>query len=273
MKKTKSYILALAVGTVLSALSAVGGQQQGKAEEQPKTPAEANMVGKVFEVKYADAGRIADLIRVFPVGAVHPDRVLGVVSVRGDAATLAAVGEAIKKLDVPPQPRKSIDLTAYLLVASKQSSDGTGVPSELQDVATQLKGALGFQHYRLVDSLLLRTTDGSGGHLVGVVPWNTGDAQKAKYDFSIDRAQLESEGTTSTQPLVADNQAGRSPVFVHGLNLSIDFSGPQLPGLGSNLSRINTDVELREGQKVVVGKTAFDSPDSALILVLTAKSN
>jgi hypothetical protein len=34
---------------------------------------------------------------------------------------------------------------------------------------------------------------------------------------------------------------------------------------------ISSTLDLQEGQKVVVGKTSFDSPQNALILVLTAK--
>ncbi len=34
---------------------------------------------------------------------------------------------------------------------------------------------------------------------------------------------------------------------------------------------INTDLDVREGQKVVVGKTNMDSSDRALIVVVTAK--
>jgi hypothetical protein len=34
---------------------------------------------------------------------------------------------------------------------------------------------------------------------------------------------------------------------------------------------IHTDIDLNEGQKVVVGKTSFASPNNALILVLAAK--
>ena len=34
---------------------------------------------------------------------------------------------------------------------------------------------------------------------------------------------------------------------------------------------IQTDVDLREGQKVVVGKSNIESTDSALFVILTAK--
>jgi hypothetical protein len=34
---------------------------------------------------------------------------------------------------------------------------------------------------------------------------------------------------------------------------------------------VHTDIDVREGQKVVVGKANIDNADNALILVLTAK--
>ena len=63
---------------------------------------------------------------------------------------MAAVEEAIKNLDVPAPPAKSIDLTAYLLVASRKSTEGANLPSELQEVVKQLKGVLNYQGFRLL---------------------------------------------------------------------------------------------------------------------------
>ena len=37
------------------------------------------------------------------------------------------------------------------------------------------------------------------------------------------------------------------------------------------IAGITTDIDVREGQKVVVGKANIDNSDNALILILTAK--
>jgi hypothetical protein len=46
-------------------------------------------------------------------------------------------------------------------------------------------------------------------------------------------------------------------------------------GIGDNRggpnASIQTVVDIREGQKVIVGKTGLNGPDQAIILVLTAK--
>ncbi len=52
----------------------------------------------------------------------------------------------------------------------------------------------------------------------------------------------------------------------HGTMGTAPVTVPKTPS-----ARIRTSIDVGEGQKVVVGKTALNFPDNALILVLTAK--
>jgi hypothetical protein len=72
---------------------------------------------KLFQVKYADVRRLANVFRAFGA-TVEPDADLKVISVRAPKEVLAAIEESLQRLDVPQAPAKNVQLEAYLLTAS-----------------------------------------------------------------------------------------------------------------------------------------------------------
>jgi hypothetical protein len=50
-----------------------------------------------------------------------------------------------------------------------------------------------------------------------------------------------------------------------------DQQGNSVTGSSNLRTSIATDIDIREGQKVVVGKTSMDGSDNHLILVVTAE--
>ncbi len=85
----------------------------------------------------------------------------------------------------------------------------------------------------------------------GTFPY--GKDQNADYVFRLRSARLGSEG----QPRV---------IRIDGLH----FEAGKPSGRGGSLS-MNAEIDVREGQYAVVGKTGIEGADKALILVLTAK--
>ena len=229
------------------------GQQAPSGQAQTK-PAADRIITKVFEVKYGDVYHIASLIRTFSgIGDAHPDSLLRVIGVRGEASAVEAAGEAIEKLDKPPE-RETIDLTGYLLIASHEASTRAALPKDVEEVMKQLKATLDFQGCRLLETFNLRTLDGEGGGLMGLVHTGPGEHDAARYTFGVGQARVISKETPAV-------------IWLSRLDLRLD------PIVGYGLSRISTDLNVREGQKVVVGKTAFGGrPGDALMLVLTAKA-
>jgi hypothetical protein len=213
-------------------------------------------VQRIFEVKFADVDRLAEMLRLF--GPVLSNRELRVITVSGSPELVAAVEDAIKRFDVPPPATKNIELTAYLLVASDHTTSNT-LP-ELDPVVKQLKGIFGYQGFRLLDTLLVRCRDGREGEAVGVAPpQDSREIHKTLYSLRFKAARISSDSS------------GRS-IRIDGLRL-----GPKVPvttkdgGLTYLDTGINTDLDVREGQKVVVGKATIEGSSSALFLVLTAK--
>ena len=232
------------------------------AEEKKKTdePAPAVTVEaqhwpvKLFQVKYANVNHLANLFRAFGATA-QPDEDLKAISVRAPKEVLAAIEESLQRLDVPQVPAKNVQLEAYLLTASGQGPS-VNIPGDLDPVIKQLKSVFNYQGFRLLGTLSWRGRDGTGGAVSGLLPSVSSDStQPTFYSFNIHSVGITSEGKEPT-------------IRINELTLKLDFT---VKGSGNQRAIINTSIDAREGQKVVVGKANIDNADSALILILTAR--
>jgi hypothetical protein len=198
-------------------------------------------------LKYADARNVANVLAVFGYG-IKADRDMRVVAVSAPAEAMSAIEDAVKRLDVPTAAPKDIDLVVYLVVASEQSSADGGLPPELQPVAGELKKIFSYKSFRLLDSILLRTQPGNRATASGTIA-PIGDAKTMMYNFEV-------------QPSgVSEDSNGR---LIRLDNLNLSMSG------GDRNGGIRTEITVREGQRVVVGKSNIGAGGS-LILVVTAK--
>jgi hypothetical protein len=220
---------------------AVAGLAQEKPARQPD--ASEHWPFKMFQVKYADVKQLRDVLSVFG-GYINADAHLKVLAVRAPERILTTIEESIKLLDVPPVPARNIELTVHLLIASSQAA-ASGLPAELDPAIKQLKAIFNYKGYRLLETLLIRTREDQSADLSGNV--TSIDAHEPDvYTFHINSARITTDG--------------KDHVFhINNLQLRIRHAG------------ITTDIDVREGQKVVVGKANIDNSDNALILVLTAK--
>jgi hypothetical protein len=228
--------------------------QKEKTEESKGTEVlPQNWPVKMFQVKYADVGRLANLFRAFGA-TVQPDSDLRALSVRAPKEVLAAIEESLQRLDVPQPAAKNIDLNAYLLTASQQGATGN-IPPELDPVVKQLKTIFNYHNFRLLGTLALRGRDGSGGSTNGVLPAVSADSTRpTDYAFDMRSASVISDSKERS-------------VRIDGLGLRLNFALKD----GNVNAQIHTSIDVHEGQKVVVGKANIDNADNALILVLTAK--
>jgi hypothetical protein len=219
----------------------VAGLAQEKPARQPD--ASDNWPVKMFQVKYANVNQLRDVLNIF--GAfISADTHLKVLTVRAPEKILTTIEESIKLLDVPPPPARNIELTAHLLIASSQA-DASALPVDLDPAIKQLRAIFNYKGYRLLETLLLRTREDQAADLSGNLP-SIDTHDPPVYTFHINSARITTDG--------------KDHVFhINNLQLRIRHTG------------ITTDIDVREGQKVVVGKANMDNSDNALILVLTAK--
>jgi hypothetical protein len=224
-------------------LLAVAGLALG--QEQPMT------IQKLIEIKYADPDRVARLVQGPGIG-VRSDSSLHAIIVSGPLVAVALVESMVKKLDVAPA---NIELTVYLI--SGNSHDATDdLPKDLASTAKQLHGVFAYKSYRILQSFMLRDREnGHGSSTSGTLPNSS-----AGYVF-----HYQSMAVSSGTPRV---------VHIDNAQFSVNTPTGQRDDKGHAItdnSAINTDLDIGEGQKVVVGKSNVHGSDDALILVITAQ--
>jgi len=218
------------------------------ASPSPSASAEARRgvrpgdVQKVFIINHVGIDDLVRILSVFPAelsGMERDNR--RVLSVSAAPAVVAAIEETIKRLDVPPPPIKSVEITAYVLECSASGDAGT-LPQDLQGVLVQLKKIFNYSGCALARTLFARATDDSrfaaefNEHAAGT------------YHLSVSKVAVD-----ASQPPV---------VRLRGLDLA-NFLGPAR-------SRLGGDIEVRDGQKVVLGRLGITESGKDEIVVLTA---
>ncbi len=230
------------------------------AQEQKKEEPKPQMVQKLFILKYADPFGIEGTLRVFGA-AVVVNRAAHALAVSASSATMPAIEEVIQKLDVPSAGPKDIDLTVYFLVASEtENAVGRPLPKDLDTVVVQLKGSFPFKSYGLKDVLNLRTRTGRGAETSsagGAVQIGQASAPIIT-QFKVNSTSVGPDGTIRIDGLKS------------GSRMPVPTAGSGTPTWTYVDIGVNTDLDIKEGQKLVVGRVGI-SPDQALFLVLTAR--
>jgi len=251
---------------ILALLAAPLAAQDQKKEEAPKEP----QVQKLFVLKYADPNQIANLIKVFAT-SVTTSYDMHALAVSATKEAMVAIGDAINRLDVPPPPPQAqpapqnVEMTLYLVVGSA-AADGASapLPKDLESVIAQMRNAFSYKLYRLQDVQIIRTRTG------------------ARVDTSGVAGAVQVGGASQpilTQTRIESVRIGRDgSIHVDGLHISSRMPsavGAVPPGAVAvqftyNDVGISANVDLNEGQKVVVGKSGMN-PEEAMFVVLSAR--
>lgn len=230
------------------------------AAQEPKKP---ETVQRLFILKYADGGQLVNLFRVF-VASITQNLEMHALAVSGSPEAIATIEDAIKRLDVPPPAPQNIELTVYYVIGGENENTGSSLPKDLDSVATQLKNAFPFKTYRLLDALELRTRAGQGGDSSGSPGPNAAGQGATVTQFHMNSANVSPDGSSV-----------RIDKMKAGVRLPV-ASTSGTPGGGINTQYtyvdigVNADVDIKPGQKVVVGRLSMGQ-NQALFLVLTAR--
>jgi hypothetical protein len=244
--------------------------QQATPSPEPKSDGDAvtekGFKSKIFEVKYRDVNSLAAVLRQLGSGfkgaTISPNSDFKTLTVRDFPENLATMEEALKRLDTPSAPRRNIELHMHVLVASHTSANVSGpnsqIPAELKDVLTELRRTLNYGNYELATSVVQRLTEtqrglrGKGMAEVFRSP-NTAGSVTLPYEYLINWVTIAS--TPTGAPVIQISEFS----FTTGLtSTTLD-----------NRTQVQTALNLRDGEKVVVGTATLG--DRALIIVLTAK--
>ena len=214
------------------------------AQDPPKQDAPKQMAQKIFELKHVEPGEVQMLLRALDAN-ISPVNNLHMIAVRASKETIDVIEEALKRIDVPRPAKKNIEFTGYMILASSKTTDTTDAP-ELAPVIKQLRALFPYKGYRVVETMFLRSRDGDSGNASGyIVDSLNGNRHSYKFGFN-------------TAALTADRQIRMN-------NVHLEVNTP------SGILGFRTQLDIREGQKVVVGKSNVVGTEDALILVLNAK--
>jgi hypothetical protein len=231
------------------------------AAQEPKNPLlpqnASPRVQRLFILKYADPMQLSNLLKVFDA-SITQNHELHALAVSSSPEAMAAIEDAIKKLDVPPAAPQNIELTVYYLIGGDSENAGGPLPKDLDSVAAQLKNAFPFKAYRLLDALELRTRNGLGGDGSGSPGPNAAGLGATVTQFHMNSASVSQDGSS----VRIDNMKAGVKLPVAKATTEGGYSYVDLG--------VNADVDVKPGQKVVVGHLSMGQ-NQALFLVLTVR--
>jgi hypothetical protein len=118
-----------------------------------------------------------------------------------------------------------------------------------------LRNIFAYQNFQLLDTAVARSRSGQRAGMNGVLSLGK---ETVPYQLTL-------------QPSIQADEKTRS-IRIDGLRFStrVPINSPS-GRQGQYEAAINADIDVKEGQKVVVGKTGIEGAERALILVLSGK--
>jgi hypothetical protein len=239
-------------------------------KKEPEYVNHTNFKSKIIELKHRNPREIQSVVSLLGSGAqgarISWDEQYKTLTVRDYPENIATIEEAVKRLDVPQPPKPNpwnapdIEVTGYLLIASQSEASATPRPAQLENVLKQLEIMLSYKSYQLLSPIVQRVSGINGkidteGLVTFKLPETSGSLS-AQYRLVIQRVSYDRD---LTSPLIKLSQ----------LHFELYGNGDEnLRAIGR--AKIETALNLRDGEKVVVGTASLR--DKALVLVLTAKA-
>jgi hypothetical protein len=260
--------------TFLLASATFGQQPQGQASDRYVT--EKGFKGKVFELKHREPSSLSNVLKPLGSGFKGADITyndeMRIISVRDFPENIAAIEEAIKRLDTPKsaEPQVNLEVQVSLIMASRNAGpESADAPAAVAKVVEQLRENLKFRSYRYLNTFISRTRDG------GRVDAN-GTADKFFLQEEIKGRQTFYTYRLENVRLV-NTEGGGQVIQVRDFRFSI--SVPLVirttPGGGAEIQYrdvgINTGLTMKDGEIIVVGNSNVGSADETLIVAVSIK--
>jgi len=237
------------------------------AQEKPKD--DYNTVrefrNKVFSIQNREPRTIASAVKLLGSGFKGADlsvnEELRTITVRDFPENIAAIEEAIKRLDQPAAQAPDVEMKISVLIGSKTPLAGAAVPEDLAPVVKQLESTLRYAHYGLMTTTVHRTKTGNGIEGSGVAEptllgMTAAQSRPIFYSYRLRGITFNTSSERSNVAIDNFNFSMRVPLDVGNGSIQYQSVGFETP------------VAVREGEKVVIGTTTMR--DKALIVVLTA---
>ncbi len=240
---------------------------QGDKSDSPSNNVQGN-VTKIVRVRYGSPRVLATMAGSSSGIHYQWDDSLGAIVLKGPPSAVESVEQTIRELDVPSSssPSKDVEITVSVIGASNRPEllPQGEVPDSLTAVVKQLRAVFPYKNYQLLSSMLMRSREGTKAENQGIMQGFSGanSSYPSPYNLVYEEANVTS---LDGKPMI------------HLRNFRF-FNHARVPVNGSDSSQYTmsdvgllTDVDLREGQKVVVGKANMENSDSALFVILSAR--
>lgn len=274
--KLRMCLLLLIISMGPASVLATPQEKQDKRETAPEenSAKRSALVGRVFGLKNRDPEDMFSAIRPLMSGTALStysfSRELRTLTIRDYPENVAAIGEAIKRLDVPIEPSSqpqllSFDLRLDLITATKSGENSTQFTGDLAKVVEQLRSTLGFASYKLLSTILGRAQErakfSSSGALRGLIQTPNTEQTDSPWFYTVTTEHLNVSRDASGQVFLG------IPGFRFGIRVPLMLkTGVNYQDVG-----ITNDISLKEGEKVVVGTTSAGSVSEAIIVVISFK--
>jgi hypothetical protein len=192
---------------------------------------------QTFTLKYADPESLGRILEPYLTnkGILRVEPKTRTITLVDEQAVLDAAVKIIERFDVKPVQLQLL----FRLVAATQVKEPAPVPADLQPIARQIQEIMRFNQFTAVDQAFLLTQGGAESTLhIGGEPGYT----------------------IYVTPEILEGDTGAVRLHV----ILAHYHG--------NRSIIDTRVELRDGETVVLGASKIDGGDKALITVVNLKT-
>jgi type II secretory pathway component GspD/PulD (secretin) len=228
---------------------------------RPQAPAsEAGKITKVVRV-HTTATNLAAVASAGSPVDIRADNTLKAIVIKGKPSDVEALEKTIRELDSPTSTSgsKNVELTVYLLSGSNSSSSpaAESTAAAVTPVVKQLRAVFPYSNYLLLSTILLRSAADAPASTAGLLKAFGNAAEGSSptsYTILYKAARVSSDQAGPNIHLTGFHFLVRVPIAHSMFDAGID-----------------TDIDLREGQKVVVGKSNLENVDSALFVILVAK--
>lgn len=240
-------------------LEAKAGAQRAMADEKADVA--------LVRLKYADPETVARLLASLGVGA-QQDRTLRLLVISGAEGRVARAQKLIQEIDVPgaagvvpggQAPARELEFMVYI-VAGLEKGDAPPVPKSIEDTVSQLRNLFPYASYRLLDTAILRVSEDAVGEVRGELPLP--DGVTAAGGAGMPGAQGGYSITINTLRKPQPQSAGG--ISVHEFRCMIGI--PRASG-GRDDVNVQTQLSMKEGQQVVVGKAGVGAAGTLFVVV------
>jgi len=213
---------------------------------------------KVVDLKYISYDRFSTsgLLNPFHVRVSGSGQTL---ILAGPASNVVAAEAFLRKFDVKP---RNVEAVFYIVAAGGKAGESSTMPSELEPVIKQLRHAFAYQSFRLLETAVVRGRENARFETSGQLPPSKPDDLKRMYYLS------------TQQVSISPGEKGNTIRFDR---LQFRLSSPDYVVMNVTKkaeyinASVNADIDVREGQKVVVGKSSLEAAEGTFFVIVTAK--